>query len=278
MINTKRMFVSDFDGTLADNQSCVSTKTRNSLIKLGELNIVRVLATGRSLFSLNTVVEPDFPIDYLVFSSGIGIYDWKNKVLLQHNEIEHDKTVEIYNFLVRNNYDFMVQLPVPNNHFFHHFTAGSPGDDFISRIRYYESHGVDAIVDCPQTASQFVVICSEEANHLNLIKETFPCVKVLKATSPLDRKSVWVEILPFGISKASGIEYLRQKLNVNLADIVTVGNDYYDLDMLRYSLPENSFVVSNAPEDVLDEFKSIKSNTEDGVAELIEKVYFCNHL
>jgi HAD superfamily hydrolase (TIGR01484 family) len=274
MANLKKMFVSDFDGTLADNKSCVSAKTRDSLIKLEELNIVRVLATGRSLFSLNTVVEPNFPIDYLVFSSGIGIYDWKNKILLQHNEIEHDKTVEIYDFLVKNNYDFMVQLPVPNNHFFHHFTAGNPGDDFLSRIRYYESHGVDAIIDCPQTASQFVVICSEEANHLSLIKETFPCVKVLKATSPLDRKSVWVEILPFGISKASGIEYLRQKLNVNLADIVTVGNDYYDLDMLRYSLPENSFVVSNAPEDVLEEFQSIKSNTEDGVAELIEEVYF----
>jgi hydroxymethylpyrimidine pyrophosphatase-like HAD family hydrolase len=63
---------------------------------------------------------------------------------------------------------------------------------------------------------------------------------------------------------------------LNLEEIITVGNDYYDLDMLRYSLPKNSYVVSNAPEDILQEFRVIKSNDENGVAELIEDVYFGN--
>lgn len=269
-----KMFVSDFDGTMADNQSKVSNKNIEALKELAEHNVVRVLATGRSLFSLKTVVDADFPIDYLVFSSGIGVYDWKTKNLLQQNTIDKNKTSEIYDFLVERNYDFMVQLPVPNNHFFHHFSSDKPGNDFLSRIKYYESRGVDPILHCPEIASQFVIICHEESNHIKLLSETFPCVKVLKATSPLDRKSVWIEILPFGVSKASGIEFLRKKLSVDIAEIITVGNDYYDLDMLRYSLPENSYIVNNAPEDILKEFNIIGSNEDDGVAELISQAYF----
>jgi len=117
----KRMFVTDYDGTLAADDGKVSQESMKMLEELGEAGVVRVIATGRSLFSLKTVVKKDFPIDYLVFSSGIGIYDWNNNKLLQENDIGESETSEVYNYLIKKKYDFMVQLPVPNNHFFHHF-------------------------------------------------------------------------------------------------------------------------------------------------------------
>lgn len=267
------MFVTDYDGTLADDNSVVSPQTLTQLKRLGEKGILRVLATGRSLFSLKTVVKSDFPIDYLVFSSGIGVYDWRNGVLLQENVIEKEKTAEIYDYLVQNNYDFMVQLPVPDNHFFHHFSSGNPGSDFLTRIKYYESRGVSTILKCPETASQFVVICAEESDHLQKISKKFTCVKVIRATSPLDRKSVWIEILPFGVSKASGIRFLQNRYDIKLENIVSVGNDFYDLDMLTYTNPENSFIVENAPEEIRSEFNTIESNLNNGVAKLMEKLY-----
>ncbi len=273
MTKPDKMFVSDFDGTLADDSSVVSEQTLSQLKRLGEMGVLRILATGRSLFSLKTVVDASFPIDYLVFSSGIGVYDWKNNILLQENLIEKEKTLEIYEYLIQNNYDFMVQLPVPHNHFFHHFSSDNPGSDFLSRINYYESHGVELIENCPETASQFVIICEEEANHLNKISNRFQCVKVIKATSPLDRKSVWIEILPHGISKASGIEFLQKKYEILLENIVTVGNDYYDLDMLTYSKHSNSYIVANAPKEIRSDFNIIESNLNNGVAKLLAKIY-----
>lgn len=267
------MFVTDFDGTLADDCSVVSVQTISQLETLKDKGVLRVLATGRSLFSLNTIVKPDFPIDYLVFSSGIGVYDWKNKILLQENVIDEIKTREIYDYLAERNYDFMVQLPVPQNHYFHHFSSQNPGLDFLTRVSYYESHGVGFVEKCPDKASQFVVIFSEETTQLAEISSRFNQAKVIRATSPLDRKSLWIEILPFGVSKASGIEFLRKRYDIDLNNIVTVGNDYYDLDMLRYSNPENSYVVSNAPKEIRSEFKIIESNLNNGVAKLIEKLY-----
>lgn len=272
-MHSKRMFVTDFDGTLADDNSEVSESTISELEKLTSKDIVRVVATGRSLFSLKTVIDSNFPIDFLVFSSGIGVYDWKNQILLQENSINEEDTSNIYNYLVENDYDFMVQLPVPNNHFFHHKSSGKLNEDFNTRVNYYESHGVETIVDCPQNSSQFVIICPEEADSLRVITEKFNHLKVVKATSPLDRKSIWVEILPQGISKASGIEFLRKRLDVHINEIVSVGNDYYDLDMLKYTLNKNSFVVSNAPKELRSEFNVIESNLNNGVSKLIKQLY-----
>ncbi len=274
MAQIRKMFVSDFDGTIANNQSVVSENTIKLLTKLGPIGVLRIIATGRNLFSFTNLIKSDFPIDYLVFSSGIGIYDWEKRKILQANHIEEKQTKEIYNYLVKNNYDFMVQLPVPDNHFFHHFSSDCPSQDFLTRIKYYETKGVEPILECPETASQFVVICPKENGDMKIISEKFPELKVVKATSPLDNKSIWIEILPKGISKASGIEYIRELENVNLKNIVSVGNDYYDLDMLNYAMKENSYVVENAPDAIKNNFNIIQSNNDEGVAKLIEKLYF----
>ncbi|MCK9256286.1 MAG: HAD family phosphatase [Bacteroidales bacterium] len=268
-----KMFVSDFDGTLANNKSIVSEETINLLKKLEEIPILRLIATGRNLFSFKNLIKPDFPIDYLVFSSGIGIYDWKNKEIIQSNQINSKQTKKIYDYLVKEKYDFMVQLPVPNNHYFHHFSSANPSPDFLSRITYYETKGIKPIINCPENASQFVVICQKENGQLELISKKFPELKVVKATSPLDNKSIWIEILPPNISKASGIEFIRKLKKIELKNIITVGNDYYDLDMLNYSLKENSYLVENAPEEIKNGFKIIESNENEGVAKLLKRIY-----
>jgi len=268
-----KMFVTDFDGTLANDNSDVSAETIMQLQRVGDIGIIRVIATGRNLFSLRNVINDDFPVDYIVLSSGIGIYDWKHKQLLQKSFIDENKTAEIYSSLILKNYDFMVQLPVPNNHFFHHVHSANPGTDFITRLRHYETRGIKTVSTCPKTASQFVIICSEEADHQLKLSEEFDNLKIVRATSPFDKKSVWIEILPEGISKASGIEFLKDICSVKKENIVTVGNDYYDLDMLRYSIAKNTYVVENAPKEIRSEFNVIESNLNNGVAKLLEQLY-----
>jgi Cof subfamily protein (haloacid dehalogenase superfamily) len=268
------MFVSDYDGTLARNDSKVSPETIEEFVRIGKLGVIRGIATGRSLFSFESVVDKDFPIDYLICSSGIGIYDWKKRILLHKSEISHIQTQEIYNFLIERNYDFMVQLPVPDNHFFHHFYSGKNiNEDFSARIKNYEINGLRPILECPATSSQFVIICNEEKEHYKIIKERFTGLNIVKATSPLDGKSVWIEILPDKTSKASGIDFIRERMKIVKNDIIVVGNDYYDLDMLNYVKSSNSFIVDNSPEDMKQKYNVIGSNENDGVAELIKRLF-----
>ena len=53
------------------------------LVELGRRGRLRVIATGRNLFSARKVLPPDFPVDYVLFSSGAGIMDWPAQRLLR---------------------------------------------------------------------------------------------------------------------------------------------------------------------------------------------------
>lgn len=271
--NKNKMFVVDYDGTLATSEGYVNKNTIKKFEEIEHKNIIRVINTGRSLFSLRNVIDDDFPVDYVVFSAGIGIYDWKNKIILQSYSLTVSDTAEIYNFLCKHKYDFMVQLPVPDNHYFHHFGNIKNNSDFRTRINNYESYGISSINECPTQASQFVIICAKNTDYYNQIKSRFMKVNVIKATSPINHKSIWVEILPANVSKASGIEFIRRKLNIDINNIVAVGNDYYDLDMLEYVNKNNAYIVSNAPKEMKPLFNLIESNDENAIAKLIDSIY-----
>ena len=47
--NYKGLFITDFDGTLLRTDRTLDEKDLETLEKLGRMNIVRVIATGRSL-------------------------------------------------------------------------------------------------------------------------------------------------------------------------------------------------------------------------------------
>lgn len=267
------MLVVDYDGTLAASDYYVDDITIDRLRQLENSNVIRVINTGRSLFSLKNVIDDDFPVDYVVFSAGIGIYNWRDKSLLQANNFSKQDTKEIYEYLCLRKYDFMVQLPVPDNHYFHHFGDIKNNSDFKSRVSSYESYGIEPIITCPESSSQFVVICPQGLDYFHTIKRRFNNSNVVKATSPINHKSVWVELLPKGISKASGIEFIQNMLDIRIEDIVAVGNDYYDLDMLNFVKPENAYLVNNAPEEMKPLFKIIDSNDNSAVAKLIDLIY-----
>jgi HAD superfamily hydrolase (TIGR01484 family) len=74
-----KIVFSDLDGTLLNNSHILSQVNRKTLMELKKRGIIRVVATGRSLFSAQKVMDLDFPIDYLIFSSGAGIMNWHNQ-------------------------------------------------------------------------------------------------------------------------------------------------------------------------------------------------------
>ena len=76
-----KIVVTDLDGTLLPSQGCISKKNYNTLVSLRDKEIIRVIATGRTLYSAMAVLPEDFPIDYLIFSSGAGIIQWNTKEL-----------------------------------------------------------------------------------------------------------------------------------------------------------------------------------------------------
>lgn len=269
-----QMLISDLDGTLLNNNHKLSKVNVDIFNILGDFGIIRVIATGRNYFSFKRVIPPDMPIDYLIFSSGAGIMDWKTREILQYVNLEADQVTNIAKHFRNNNINFMLQGPIPDNHHFVYHSESDPLPDFTRRMKLYE--GFTKPVDWGQDfseASQFIVIMPNDIECFDAIKDGLNGFKIIRATSPIDRKSIWMEIFPPSVSKANAINILCESLNIHKEQTCGFGNDYNDIEMLKFT--NKSFVVSDAPDKLRNQFSVIGSNEENGVAaeisNLIEK-------
>lgn len=267
-----KMVVTDLDGTLLSSDGNYSQQNLDSLYSLGEMGIVRVIATGRSPYSASKVIPNDFPIDYLVFSSGAGIIRWSDKTIVYTTKLPSEKVQSIIDILVKLKTDFMVHEPIPQNHCFHYHFTGNSNPDFDRRLAVYKDFCSPLIlgISYPDTATQIIAILPSNPELFHSIKEQIRGVKVIRATSPLDGESIWMEIFPEGVSKGHSVDWLCKELGgIIPSEIMAIGNDYNDLDLLNHT--PNSFVVDNAPEELKRSFKIVASNNDSGFAEAVEK-------
>jgi len=267
-----RLVATDLDGTLLRSSGDFSVEDIGTLNRLGTLGVVRVIATGRSPYSASRVLPPDFPIDYLVFSSGAGILKWDTKTLVHTNELPAALVQTVISWLCSHDIDFMVHNPIPLNHYFQYFTTGNSNPDFERRLNLYKEFATPLIqgVPYPNPASQVVAILPNDEGMFNSLCSGVEGVKIIRATSPIDGSSIWMEVFPETVSKASGIKWICQNLEgLSPEQIAAVGNDYNDLDMLQLSV--RSFVVENAPDMLKKSFTAVPSNNDSGFSYAISK-------
>ncbi|RZT92301.1 hypothetical protein EV201_2772 [Ancylomarina subtilis] len=272
MTSKIKIVISDLDGTLLPSQGEVSDRDLETLNRLQKEKIVRVIATGRNLYSVLSVLPDDFPIDYLIFASGAGIYDWKKKQLIFSQKLDSELVHEISLELMSLENDFMILDPIPNNHQFAYYRSGKPNPDFDRRLSLYKPFAspIGHSDDTQRDACQLIVILSNCINGFNQLKAKFEKVKIIRATSPLDHESIWMEIFPLHISKAYGAEWLCNYLDINPVLSMVIGNDYNDLDLLEWG--KHPFVVSNAPKELREKYQVSKSADESGFSHAVDQV------
>ena len=102
-----KAIIIDLDGTtLPRNWHQISEENREALEEAGRQGVVRILATGRSVFSLNNTLPEGLPVDYMVFSSGAGIMHWDSKEILLTRELSAEETLDIATHLWKYDINF----------------------------------------------------------------------------------------------------------------------------------------------------------------------------
>jgi len=89
----------DLDGTLLNSSKKIGNDDWKTLEKIGHEGIIRVFATGRTLYSALTVLNDLTPFDYLVFSSGAGIVNWKTKEIIYKTALNNEQITRIEKIL-----------------------------------------------------------------------------------------------------------------------------------------------------------------------------------
>jgi len=247
---------SDFDGTLFSKGREISALDIQILRDWGREGIRRVIATGRSYFSLRKVIPPDFPVDFVILSSGAGIMEWPTKRLLQSFSLSGSFTDELCRRLHEENIPFFVQDPLPKNHFGYFSADHSADADFKRRLTLYRSFLLPIKQrQTDQNASQFILTGQKPESLKKMLRPWLAQLHFIRATSPLDHKTLWLEILPRGVSKAQAARYLCSYLQIPREKTLAIGNDYNDLDLLDWA--HRAFVMPDSPPPLLARYSQL---------------------
>lgn len=268
-----KLVATDLDGTLLRDDKSISETDLKSLKLLAEQNIARVAATGRSLHKVFEVLPENSPFDFIVFSSGGGVFDWNNKELLVSEQFETSFTLIICTFLLKRKLNFFVFRPIPENNLFQYFKGA---EDNIEVESYLSRHDGDyTLLDAsmlPVKSGQFMVIIPNDETIFERLKSELifeiSGIKVIRTTSPVDTRFIWLEIFPESVSKGHGLKWLCEFLSIPSSQTVGIGNDYNDLDMFEFVA--KPYLLGNSPTLLKNKYPSLtESNNESGFSKVL---------
>lgn len=264
-----KIVATDVDGTLFNSERSVSDKDLDTLRKLRSDGICTVLATGRSIWSFTKLAGSDFPVDYLVFSCGAGVMDWQKKEVIYRTGIEDAGIAKVKKYLNSISADYCIHDAIPDNHRFFIYRTNKENPDFDSRVNSYIPFIKEK--DDITSATQFLAVF-RHGDHSQLIADAERVLgdefQIIRSTSPMDKKSLWMEIYAKGVSKAVGIEQIAELYKVGKNNIMAIGNDYNDEDMLKWA--GRSYVVSNSPHELKERYITVPSNDESGFSKAVD--------
>lgn len=267
----KKIIFTDLDRTLLTDDDKITANVLKAMEKAIAKNYFLAIATGRNIFSAQKVLSEKLPFHYLIFSSGAGIIDWKKKEIIYENHLEDKQTKKVIDILLQNEVDFMVHEIIPDNHKFYYWSHHDL-PDFRRRIKLYRDFAQPLeLPEAPSKVAQILAVLKEkEFTKFQNIQKQLPYVKVIRATSPLDHSSIWLEVFPKNVSKGKTAKWLCKSLQISQKNTIGIGNDYNDIDLLEWTA--KSFIVKNAPQELQQKYQVVPSNQADGFAAVIRKI------
>ena len=277
----KKLFITDFDGTLLKDDKTISHEDINTLELLKLNKITTAIATGRSVYSFEKTLKEMgmdsknhfLPVDYVIFSTGAGIMDFPGCEVIFQKPVPFPDVGKITDYFDYRKVDYMVHKSIPDTHCFLYKSHGNHNPDFQARLALYKDYALPLLSGCYHLgpATEVLGIIPGEANmdFIEIIKRDLSDFSVIHATSPLDHQSAWIEVFHKDVSKARAAAWLARRLGVSRKNVISVGNDYNDQDLLAWS--GKGFVVENSPDSLKQIFKTVPSNNQCGMTRAVKE-------
>lgn len=271
-----RLVATDLDGTFLRDDKSISERNLLALDLLGTKGVVRVVATGRNLRKVDEVIPDHVPFDYIVFSSGAGIFDRLSGKHIYRRNISEASSAKLIRFMLEQDLNFHAFRPAPENHRLWYYRGNDYCEEFERYFSFHNSHASalpeGGMIGCG--VCQFLVVIPGDENRFLVMKTQIESIsseiRVIRSSSPLHTGYIWIEVFHKDVSKGNGVLHLCELLNIAPHETLGIGNDYNDLDLLEFT--EHSFLTDNAPEILKGSFSLLPTNEEDAFAQAVAKM------
>lgn len=250
----KKIVFFDIDGTLFDPVIGVPDSTKKSIHELIDKGHIPVICTGRT-----RAMIPEYLVDigFPGIVAGAGTYiEYKDKVV--HHKLEEiDNVRDMLDLFIQNNIKYIIEGPECV-----YYDSNDQSEEYNSIKKVLKTVGkgkVEPIMN--QAIKMNKITCSLSSqshfeNVLSKIEEKFDMIK--------HQGLNFIELVPRGYNKATGIEKLINYLSIDRKDTYAFGDSTNDLEMLDFV--EYGIAMGNSYEEVLERAKyKTKSIDEDGI-------------
>lgn len=273
----------DIDGTLLRNNGTLSKKTIETIKKCEENGVKACICTGRNI--KNTIkiarsVSKEMPF---VCADGCIFYDVKNDEVA----LEHKLLTETFEIIMRevDKYNLYVEfctkkyyIKYVKNMELEKFSYGGVAKTLKEKFNHYFIRNVRYVKDFEKFIKDYKdntnqIIIAGEDDELEKIKVYLNSNDFSDVDIRYDLWDRYIFIVPKNCTKAYGLEILSKHFNIDVDDMIAIGDQMNDIDMIKKA--GMGIAMGNAHDTIKKEANFItKTNEEDGVAYAINKFIF----
>lgn len=280
----------DLDGTLLNSHGEVSESTRKALLEAKEKGTEIVLASGRPISSTESLALELGVDNYLISGNGAAVYDIKKQKVICDRFLSREQVLNI------------AKLCEENSFFYNVYTE----DEVIAsslnyNILYYHKENVKKVeerrthINLVQNISDYikqtgknkflkVTICDESQFIFNSIMKKVKQIKgidvleveymsrkkIKSGTDDVDIQYYYTEITNENVNKWSAIEFLLNKLDIKPEEVMAIGDNMNDKEMIQNS---GLGVVMGNSNPIIKEMANVivSDNNSEGVLEAINR-------
>ncbi len=267
-----KMLVCDIDGTLLNSKSQLSEEVIAAVQEAYRQGVIVTLATGRQLRGVLEIVEQLGVSVPVILGNGVVIADPAKQETLLHRPLSEETTHRIL--------DVIGSHGMWSSVFAHTFEGVDtyydidPGFDEAYIFIHKDSGFAQQVEDLKTaTGAPIKVLLVDRPEKVNALVEDLrkldvPFNMVISTHDFPDY--TFLEMFHHESTKASGIEHLAAMFDIEREQIVAVGDNVNDLEMIEYA--GLGVAMGNAAQPVKERADLItKSNDEHGVAHLIRE-------
>lgn len=280
----------DLDGTLLNQYGEVDNYTKETLKNVMKNGTDIVIASGRPVDAIKRISQDIGSKNYFIAGNGSLIYDLQKDEIIYKETIKKEKVLEIIKICNKNNiyYNIYTKNEILSSELKYnvlYYYKENQNKEEKNRTKINIIQDIYKYVEEREEEILKITVCDENKTIFESILKRLKQVKgievldvehmsrkvIKNGTDKVEINYYYTEIMLKDTDKWKAIQYLIQKLNINKEEIMAIGDNSNDKQMI-----ENAglgIVMKGSAEEVISiaDYVTESTNNESGVAKALEK-------
>ena len=287
-----KLIAIDLDGTLLNSYGIITENTKKIIKKVEEQGVNIILASGRPIDSIQAIANEIESKKYFIAGNGAIVYDIEKDEIIYENCLKKQKVLEIIKICEENSIGYSIYTEkeilttaLKYNVLYYHKENLKKSEDKKTKISIIQN--MEEYIKNDNTSRYLkITVCDEDKIVFDSIIRKLRNLKDIEVldVSHMARKTIkqgteeiaveyyYTEISRKNVDKWNAIEFLAKKLEIDSKDIMAIGDNINDKQMIEnaglgVAMGQSTPVITNVANEVTS------SNNEEGVAKILRKYY-----